>query len=298
MRNVLAAFVDRQTELERFCEMLENDDKPIMLVWGEDGIGKSSLLTKLIHECSARKVRKAEVFATKDRFNTYLKILRKIRDDLGADSFPEFTRLVNYFFPDPTQPAPMPVINIHVSGAQSVLERAKLENVTIEGDVAGVIVKDFMINVPRSDMDMPPGDRMIHLTDAFVENLVALVRDEMLVIFFDDIQELAEETYQWLWDELVRALNNGRLRNVRFVLCGRNKPQLGGNLAMSVRQAALGPLGIPDIDNYLARNGLRAEANERRKIAEWLHLSTDGIPFQVATKVDAYFEKYPDRREL
>jgi GTPase SAR1 family protein len=292
----LAAFVDRKTELARFCDMLESDEKPIMVVWGEEGIGKSSFLARLIHECSTRQLRKAEVFATKDRFNTSLKIMRKIRDDLGAEFFPKFTQLVNYFFPDPTQPLPMPVININVTGAQSVLEGAKLENVTIGGDVAGVIVKDLMINVARSDMDTPPRDRVIMLTDAFIENLAPVLQEQMLVILFDDIQELTEETYAWLWEELVRAAGSGRLKNVRFVLCGQTKPELKGNARMMVKEAPLGPLAVDDVDNYLARSGLRAEPNDRRMIAEWLHNSTEGIPGEVAVEVDRYFLKHPDKQ--
>jgi hypothetical protein len=296
MRDVLAAFVDRQAELGRFCEMLENDEKPIMLVWGDDGIGKSSLLQRLIHECSTRKLRKAEILATKDRFNTWLKIMRKVRDDLGAEFFPKFTQLVNYFFPDPAQALPMPAININVSGAQSVLERAKLENVTIGGDVTGVMVKDLMINVPRQDMHISPRDQLVYLTDAFVENLAPLVEDQMLVILFDDVQELTAETYAWLWEELVGAATSGKLKNVRFVVCGQTKPELKGDARMMVKEAPLGPLAVDDVDLYLMRSGLRAEANERRVIAEWLHSDTDGIPLEVATQVDAYFQKHPDRR--
>jgi hypothetical protein len=299
MRDVLAAFVDRQDELGRFCEMLESDEKPIMLVWGDDGIGKSSLLARLIHECSTRKLRKAEVFATKDRFNTSLKIMRKVRDDLGAEFFPKFTKLVNYFFPDPAQPlpmpAPMPAININVSGAQNVLDGANLENVSIGGDVAGVIV-DLMFNDPRQDMHISPRDQLIHLTDAFVENLAPLVQDQMLVILFDDVQELTAETYAWLWEELVRAVSSGKLKNVRFVLCGETKPELKGDARMMVKEAPLGPLAVDDVDLYLMRSGLRAEPNERRVIAEWLHSNTDGIPLEVAMRVDAYFQKHPDKR--
>jgi hypothetical protein len=296
MRDVLATFVDRQAELGRFCEMLESDEKPIMLVWGDDGIGKSSLLARLIHECSTRKLRKAEVFATKDRFNTSLKIMRKVRDDLGAEFFPKFTQLVNDFFPDPAQPLPMPAININVSGAQSVFEDAKVENVRIGGDVAVVTIKDNMFNVPRQDMDISPRDQLIHLTDAFVENLAPLVQDQMLVILFDDVQELTYETYAWLWEELVRAVSSGKLKNVRFVLCGETKPELKGDARMMVKEAPLGPLAVDDVDLYLMRSGLRAEPNERRAIAEWLHLGTDGIPLEVAMRVDAFFQKHPDKR--
>src|SRR5438128_4585401 len=180
MRDVLAAFVDRQAELGRFCEMLGSDDRPIMVVWGDDGIGKSSLLARLIGECANRKVRWVEVFVTKDRYNTYLKILRKVRDALGPAVFPNFTYMVNYFFPDPRQPRPP--IEIKVSGAQSVLERAQLENVTIHGDVAGVIIRDCDINMPDPNLDVSPSDRMNYLTDEFLKDLVPLVEKEMVVV--------------------------------------------------------------------------------------------------------------------
>jgi hypothetical protein len=160
----------------------------------------------------------------------------------------------------------MPTININVSGAQSVLERAKLENVTIQGDVAGVIVKDFMINVPRSDMNLTQRERMIYLTDAFIENLAAAVQNQMLVVFFDDIQELTEETYKWLWDELVAALKSGRLQNIRFILCGRTKPQIDADASRIVKEAALKPLELPDIENYLSCNGLiETDQGDRRQ---------------------------------
>jgi hypothetical protein len=307
MRDVLATFVDRKTELSRFCEMLESDEKPVMVVWGDLGMGKSSLLARLIHECSVRNLRKAEVFVTRDRFNTYLKIMRKVRDDLGAKFFPKFTQLVNFFFPeDPTLPLPAPTINLNLggTGAQSVLEQAKIENSTIRGSIANVIVegdiviKDFMSNDPRRDMNVTPeqqSERMVILTDAFIENLTPLLKDEKLVIFFDDIQELTAETNTWLWGELVRALKTGKMQNARLVLCGQAKPQLEGDAAMFVKEAPLKPLEVPDIVQYLERSRLRAE--ERASTAETLFAMTDGIPSRVAIGLDSIFEKFPDKKE-
>ena len=305
MRDVLSTFVDRKTELSRFCEMLKSDQKPVMVIWGDDGMGKSSLLARLIHECSAQNVRKAEVFATRDRFNTYLKIMRKVRDDLGVKFFPKFTQLVNFFFPDPTVPLPPPTINVNLSGgAQSVLDRAKIENTTIGGSIANVIVegdiviRDFGSNDPRRDMNLTQeqqSERMLLLTDAFIENLTPLLKDELLVIFFDDIQELTAETNTWLWDEMIRALKSGKLQNVRLVLCGRSKPQLQGDAALFVKEAALKPLEVPDIEQYLERSRLRAQ--DRASTAETLFAMTDGIPFKVAMGLDAIFEKFPDKRE-
>jgi AAA ATPase domain len=292
MRDVLAAFVDRHVELSRFCEMLDNDEKPIMIVWGDDGIGKSSLLARLVHECASRKLRKAEVFASKSRFNTYLEILRKIRDDLGPELFPNFTRLVNVLFPDPLQPrAP---IKIEISGAQSVLERARLENVTIHGDVAAVIIKDNMFNTPDPSLKIPPQDRMNLLTAEFLKDLEPIVQTEMLVVLFDDIQELTDETYKWLWEGIISALEEGRLTNIRFVLCGRAKPQLEGAAALSVKEAPLQPLGVSDVENYLDRIGHVAEG--RLAAAQMLWAASGGVPLKVALAVDSYFEFFKDKR--
>ncbi len=293
MRNVLAAFVDRQAELGRFCEMLENDEKPIMIVWGDDGIGKSSFLARLIHECASRKLRKTEVFVSKDRFNSYLEILRKIRDDLGPELFPNFTQLVNYFFPNPLQPRAPVKIDI-AGGAQSVLERAKLENVTIHGDVAGIIIKDCMINVPDPTMNIPPRDRMNLLTTEFLKDLAPIVQKEMLIVLFDDTQELTEETHKWLWAGLISSLEEGRLKNIRFVLCGRNKPQLEGAVALSVKEAPLQPLGLPDIETYLERSGHVDDG--RAAVAQMLLAASSGIPLKIALQLDSYFQLFPDKR--
>jgi hypothetical protein len=293
MRDVLAAFVDRQAELGRFSEMLESDEKPIMIVWGDDGIGKSSLLARLIHECASRKLHKSEVFVSKSRFNSYLEILRKIRDDLGPELFPNFTQLVNYIFPGPLQPrAP---IKIEVGGgAQSVLDRAKLENVTIHGDVAGVIIKDFMINVPDPSLNIPLEDRMNLLTAEFLKDLAPIVQNDMLIVLFDDIQELTDETYTWLWEGIISGLEQGELKNIRFVLCGRAKPQLQGAAALSVKEAPLQPLGVSDVEDYLERSGHVADG--RVAAAQMLWAASGGVPLKVALAVDSYFEFFKDKR--
>jgi len=293
MRDVLAAFVDRHDELSRFCEMLDTDEKPIMLVWGEDGIGKSSLLARLIHECGSRNLRKTEVFVSKSRFNGYLEILRKIRDDLGPDLFPNFTQLVNYIFPDPRQ-ARAPVKIEVGGGAQSVLERAQLQNVTVHGDIAGIIIKDCMINVPDPTLNIPPQDRMNLLTAEFLKDLAPVVENNMLVVLFDDIQELTDETYKWLWEGIISAVDEGRLKKVRFVLCGRAKPPLEGAAALSVKEAPLQPLGVTDVEDYLERSGHIAEG--RADAAKMLWAASGGVPLKVALTVDSYFQVFKDKR--
>ncbi len=87
MERRLASFVDWVTEMDHFREMLETREKPIMAVWGDAGLGKTSLFYRMIHECAVRKLRKSEVVWTDTRNHTYVDVMSKIRDDVGVDHF-------------------------------------------------------------------------------------------------------------------------------------------------------------------------------------------------------------------
>ena len=95
MERRLAAFVDRKSEMARFCDMLETGDKPIMVVWGEAGLGKTSLFFRMLHECKERNLRKAELVWSDTRDYDYLAVMCKIRDYLGVDFFESFTNALN-----------------------------------------------------------------------------------------------------------------------------------------------------------------------------------------------------------
>src|SRR5437899_1373873 len=133
-----------------FCNMLDVDDVSIMVVTGDGGIGKSSLLARMMHECAQRKLRRADVVWTETRSHDYLAIMRKIRDDVGVESFHAFTDLVNYFT------VPRYELSINVTGVRSieVARGAAIEGSTV-GDIAGVIIKDSMLTIPRTDMAIP-----------------------------------------------------------------------------------------------------------------------------------------------
>jgi putative ribosome biogenesis GTPase RsgA len=74
----LAEFVDREDELRCFCRLLDDGGRSVMTVCGDGGVGKSSLLARMIHECALRRVRKSEVTWTDTRNHDYLGVMRKI----------------------------------------------------------------------------------------------------------------------------------------------------------------------------------------------------------------------------
>lgn len=95
-RRRLAEFVDRTDEMERFCRMLDSDEKHIMIVWGDAGTGKTSLRLRMMHGCAQRKLRKAEVECGGTRTTGCQGIMRKIRDDVGLQYFNAFSDYINF----------------------------------------------------------------------------------------------------------------------------------------------------------------------------------------------------------
>lgn len=286
----LSEFVNRDNELRRFCEMMESDSKFIMVVWGEIGMGKSSLLARMIHECAQRKLRKAEFVSKDTRSNDYMAIMRKIRDDVGVDFFKPFTDLINFYTKEGYQPKIE--LNVTVAGSIKVAENAQIEGSTV-GDISAVVIKDNMISVPRSDMAVPEAEYKAKLTDRFIECLSMAVKDGLLVVFFDAAEKMSLDTEKWIWEELFNAVRDGRLNNIRFILCGQNLPKLDRDWRILVEEAELQPLGLEHIINYLAKRGV--DEASRPVLADMLLANTKGKISQIAEMVDAYL-KLKERR--
>ncbi|HEX9941026.1 MAG TPA: ATP-binding protein [Thermoanaerobaculia bacterium] len=297
----LAEFVDREAEMQLFCDMLETGSKSILVVWGDSGLGKSSLLAKMIHECAQRRVAKAEVTWTKTRPYDYLGVMRKIRDDVLSSlhntpqpsgsllPFTRFTDLANYFTVEHYE------LTVRVEGVSSihVAQQATIQGSTT-GDIGGIIVKDVMLNSARSDMAVPEAERMARLTDRFLEDLRGVVGRERLVVFFDAVEEISADTEKWVWGELLCAARNGRLENTVFVLCGEKKPELDRDWDYAVETAELRPLSHEHIVDYLARRGV--EESQREALALMLEATTQGRIAQIATNVDAFLKLQAQRK--
>lgn len=272
-------FVDRADELARFCEVLDDQTRAIMVVWGEGGMGKSSLLARMIHECASRKIRKAEVVWTDIRSHNYLAIMRKIRDDAGPEKFLHFTDLINYF--TVPQYVPQHEFKIKIEGAGiRVAEGAEIKG-SSTGDIAGVVFKDCMLVYPRNDINVPEDERRIKLTDCFLVDLATATGNEALVIFFDAIEKMTFETERWVSEELIGGISQGWLPNVKLILCGRRKPDLG-ECRFIAEESELKPFLREHIVEYLEKSGI---TDGRDAIADLLLLHTKGKLLDIASDV-------------
>jgi hypothetical protein len=286
----LSEFVDRDKEMTRFCRMLDSGERTIMFVSGGGGFGKSSLLARMIHECSLRGLRKSEITWTETQNHDYLGIMRKVRDDLGAQHFQKFTELVNQL----TDPSVRLTLEMGSSNIR-VAEGMRVENSSV-GDIAGIIIKDNMFVVPKGDRSIPESERMIPLTAAFIQNVGAAARDAgPIVVFFDAVEKMTRETAAWVLGELFRAVQEGALKNVFFVYCGREKPSVDRFLESIVEETELGPLKKEDVVLYLQKRGYMKrrglEVADLNPYAEVLLVTSKGIPSALAIFVDALMKE-------
>jgi len=296
MERRLAAFVDRKDEMARFCEMLETRDKPIMVVWGEAGLGKTSLFFRMMHECSQRKLRKADLVWSDTRNHDYVAVMCKIRDNLGADCFQSFSQLVN-------APASSQIevkIDVGVTGEVNVASGMQVDHSKV-GDVAAAIIKDSTFVLPMSDRAALERNRMIRLTDEFIRGLGQALQTEPLVIFFDAVEKMSADTSKWVWGELLRAVADGTVGQIVVVLCGREKPQFDRDMEFIVEEAELKPLGEADIFEYLTKRcqdeKVDTVVNEEARLmmATMLFNTTKGKPDEVAYAVEGALKGWKKR---
>jgi hypothetical protein len=280
----LARFVNREGEIRSFCRMLEDPDwpRPVIVIWGEGGMGKSSLLLRMMHECSLRSLIKAEVTFSNTREQSYLEVMRKIREDVGAIKFGQFTQLVNFFY---NREAPQRIeVVVDAKGAISVGEGAAIGPGGQVGTMAGIVIKDAMFVTARPDLAIPESERMARLTDQFIDELDAAAAERKIVIFLDAIEKAPETTLRWIWEEFLGALRRDHLANVRFVVGTRSEPKIEEDWGSLVEQRRLAPLKLEHIHEYMIKRGI--DPNEAVVAARWVLASTAGNPLKVASTVE------------
>src|SRR5262245_35031032 len=197
----LRNFVNRKAEKQSFCNMLDRDDRYILLISGESGVGKSLLFAWMIRECELRNRKKAEVIWSDFRPHNYLAIMQKICDDFGRELFQPFIDLINHFAARDSD-ARHHDVKISVEGSVQVGQGLQMSQSSAR-NVAGVVIEHLNL---VGDMAVPEAERLIRLTDCFLESFAAALANEPLVVFFDAVEKMDESTRKWVWSELLKAV--------------------------------------------------------------------------------------------
>lgn len=285
---LLAEFVDRSTEMALFGQVLDSIEWPIMVVSAEAGMGKSSLLMRMVHECAVRGVLKVELDWSGSAVLDEMSVLRKLRDNLSANYFSAFTDLINYYTDDSY--TPRLDINVNLRGGNiEVAGGAQIGGSSVR-DIAGLVLHDNMIVFQRPDIPVPFELRREQLTERFLSGLKALSAERQVVLFFNAIEKMSDATRQWLWEQLLRSIVDDEL-NVRTIMLGQCEPPPNRYLAPFVKHTRLKPLGVDDIDDYIGKRvlGIVKVSDEQRRGMAWMAaVSTGGHPMEVRRKVEEF----------
>jgi hypothetical protein len=288
-------FVNRDAELKRFCSILDEDEYIGMVVNGEAGIGKTWLQKRLIYECrEVRKMRWAKTLYLATHIYNYMAVLRMLRDDIGPEYFQPFTDLLNYF----TKPDYNLTFNVQNATDVKILEGAELADVKVN-EITGqkIIIQDLNISSPREDKEIREQERMYKLTQQFLEDLTAALKGENVVILIDDVEEMPEETKQWLWDDFINGVLKRNLSNVRFVLCIDQKPELNNEfLRRKVRIGGLKSLTEEHIIEYLTKRNIGDEGS-RKLLAGLIMANVQGNPKKMADMVTTFVEHQRNKED-
>lgn len=277
----LQEFVDRWYEMERFVHVLETDESPVMVVSATTGMGKTSLLMRMVHECSLRGLPKAEVTWTDTLVYDYTAVLRRMRDELGAGQFSGFTDLVNYY--TDADYSPRLDITVKLQGGGLTVGQGASFTDSQTGDIAGIVLRDNMFVVQRQDLSTPLDVRRAQLTGRFIDELRALSGGSQVVLFFDAVEKMAEVTKQWLWEQLLTPIIEGALPKVRAIVLGQSPPPDDRNLIEFLERVELKPLDVPDIKAYLKKRVQQPMPEDIcTALAHMLHTFTSGRPGDVA----------------
>ncbi len=285
---LLGQFVDRADEMALFQKVLDGDDLALMVVTADTGMGKSALMMRMVHECSLRGLPRAEVSFDSQDVVDYMLVMRRLRDALGAAHFASFTELINqYTIGSERQQLD---INVHLQGGTiNVAGGAQISNSTV-GDIAGVVVRDNMFVIQRPDLDVPIEMRRELLTQRFLEGMKALSANQKVVLFFNATEKMSPLTPPWLWGQLLKPMVD-LIPNVRAVLLGQYAPTEGRELKPFTATAELKPLGLDDIDAYMAKRippAVAIDDKQRRAAAQMLAVISRGRPADVASNVDLW----------
>lgn len=289
-------FVNRGTELKRFCRILDENEYAVMVISGETGMGKTALHKRLMYECrEARKMRWAETYAVNTRTYNYLYILRKLRDDIGEIHFQRFTDLLNYF----TNKNYEFKLSVPAAGSINILNEAHLENSTIEQVIGQqIVIHDLHIDEPRDDKAFREEERMYKLTQQFIADLTAALNGEPLVIFIDDIEQetMPPETMKWMWTEFVKGIMDKGLQHIRFVFSISTEPQVpDALLERKVRAQKLALLTEEYVFEYLNKRNVGEDY--RKGLGEMIMAMGQGKPSQMADMVKLFLNRMRDKED-
>ena len=233
-------FIGRTDELLFFVQNILKPEEPshnIISIWGQGGVGKSTLLARFIDEVHSVNFQDYCLTALVDeRQTTSMSIMDKFADQLHMDG--EFGKALKHYKEAlRTQQTEREMMQDTLAQRMPTFAGAAVEGVPFVGPLLGEGVKataeylmDRRNNVQRQKDGVLLEDPVHALTSAFVDELNHLAETQVLIgsrrykkrrliLFFDTFEQLVIEATPWLLNYFLPADIRG---NIVLVIAGRD----------------------------------------------------------------------------
>lgn len=277
-------FVNRTASLATVVRKLVMDQaRPLLLVSGVSGIGKSYLLRECVSQCDARQVAVAHISLDEERNKHYLSILDRLREDLGPDGFAPLLQameqiraenraaLERFFSPDRDD-----------TSTDSVALKAG--NIGEDAQVAVgrniVQIRTDVLNLWQYEDDLVKRHIQMQLADAIYHCLKSLTEGCIAVIFIDHWEAADQQVQEWLKSTLLQWSVNRKLPNVMTVVSGVAQPDILLR-PLRMEQMVLTELSKEDFHSYwVGKRGLPEEMLESEFV------KCKGLPLTMRLRAD------------
>jgi hypothetical protein len=225
-------FVDRNEEIAFLHSAIKNLDQRVILLEGQLGSGKTSLLEEFHAEIPAAGFTSVYIDLSQRTFETgYLFVVLEFPNQLGPQYFTKLIQSIRQIrlelttparerLPEGIEPAPQSQGMAGESGG----------GIDIHGDlhapyanIAGRDIIQIINQLPNLDST----DNffiMTELTTAFQGCLIQLSSDREVVFLLDHWEECNDQTRQWIQDHLIKWTLRRQLSKAILVIASLEKP--------------------------------------------------------------------------
>jgi predicted ATPase len=280
-----SAFVDRTWEITQFESLIRGSAQRIMCICGPAGIGKTSLIKRMIEECKRQEVRCVYVGWEDSKRYSYLDVMREIRDEVNEPLlFQLFNDRVNFYFvPDyvPKIILESSIKNVQVLPGGEIQRSGTVVHIGHE-----VKIEDLEINIPRPDRDVTEEEVIIQCTRAFMLCLRALASENPLMIFLDAVEKADRLTVKWIWNDLLVQVRDQEIPNLFIVIAKRGSFELHPAFFNCTELCELQPFQIHDILEYMSKRD--SELIREETLAKYIFAEHSGNPLKIAQSIDNF----------
>ncbi len=204
MPKLLSHIADRQQEIDLFSHLLlERNQGQILLISGEGGMGKTSLLRVFVNICHERNILNS-IFSFRLPTSGPIEVMLHLSQGLGWANFGEFREELTSINPQ----------------LSTKSEQGVTSGIHIELALSGFDIEERQA-------------RLSIITNAFFTDLRALLlQTQTVACFFDDIEIAGPITQDWLCNSFLESAYH--TSGTVVVLAGRQVPELNREWKNSV----------------------------------------------------------------